>query len=202
MESLLVKNPEQYLFSTGVQVNQKELEISTEIFLSEKALYPSFQNNYIKNKELKEQYDFFKKQYQKKYPHHFVKDALISIFYFTFIQFSIDNFPLIKDFALWKNYVAYKVISDLDLNDALKSRVSNRLLKLNNYYHKTILYNEEVLREELKNKKNIQDIIDIMILQNNEIYSLETERLEQTEDYYVYEKHRSDLQIADYLTEY
>lgn len=201
MESLLVENPEKYLYSHNININQKELEISTEIFLSEKALYPAFQINYHEDEELKELYWFFKNQYKKKFPHHFKSDALLSIFYFSFIEYSMNHSPLLRDTEEWKEYIAYRTIEELQSNHTLKSQVAYRLLKLNHYYQKTIMHNRDILKEKLKDENTIKTIIDIMILQHNEIYSLESERLEQTEEYNIYEKYISDLTIADFLTE-
>lgn len=204
--TLLANNPEQYIIENVGYKNAENVSIAIEIFLAEQYLYPSFhvleeQNKYEEN--YKSCLSSFLSKVSKR-----CKEENPIIYYFNFIKYSIEEYPSLAHDDEWKEFVASKILYTLFYNNLLKSEVTKLLIRKNDFFEKSIIHNESVLKETLnqnydENFKDAKDkIINIMILQNYEIFSLEEERVQKTKDYAVYESYKDELNITyHHLTE-
>lgn len=202
--TLLINNPEKYVVENIGYRNTDNLSIAIEIFLAEQSLYPSFQV-LEKHEEYEEIYNECLSGFLDKFSKRCKAENPI-IYYFNFIKYTIEKYPSLSNNDEWKVFVASETLYNLFYNKLLKSDVTKLLIKKNEFYSKSIIHNDSILKETLKQNSdenfiNTKDkIINIMILQNREIFSLEVERAQKTKDYGVYESYKDELNIIHFLS--
>lgn len=198
--NLLIDNPEKYIIENIGYKNAENLSIAIEIFLAEQSLYPSF--HVLKERQKYEEiYNDCLNAFIVNLSERCREENPI-VYYFSFIRYTIEKYPSLSNDDEWKEFVAYKVLYTLFYNKLLKSEVTKLLIRKNEFYTKSIAHNNSILKETLKQNtaESAKDkIINIMILQNHEIFTLEMERVQKTKDYSVYESYKDELNIIYHL---
>lgn len=203
MANLLIDNPNKYIIKNLGYKYMSELEKATEIYLAEQSLYPRFDILYNDKVEWKAFYNQAMSNYRENNPNKFNKGVLNPIYFFHFLNYCNSNGFVNGLLREWQEYVAFQMLKSLQINNKLKNNVTKLLFRLNDYYERTVIHNQSVLESLLNDNSNQtkEKILKVMIIQNNEIYSLELERMEQTKEYEVYEKYKDDLIEADIMLE-
>lgn len=201
MSTLLVVDPRQYVVDFIGYKNEFLLKVAMEVYVAENSLSPSFS---ILDEKTKREYRFFNNRclelYKREHASSFNGDVLNIIYFLHYINFLANENVVHRNKADFLEYVGYDLLKTLYEKEKLESNVARLMFRTNEFYNKMFGEKTKSLDEFFSgnNHKDIDEvkskILGAMIIQNKELYELEKERLNQYEDYEIFNKYRKNIE--------
>lgn len=181
--SQLVVDPNRYVINYLGVKNSDDLEIALEIYLADKVFNPKFLN--LSN-DLEDKFDYILGMY-----HDVNHEGLNSLFYFHFLDFSVESGLL--DMNLIDDFMVCTAENILRNTKRLKSTVANNILKTNDFYQAVHREKLEIIEDEDVAKK----VMGLITLHNKELYKLNSLKMVELDEYKIFESFKDEFIQAE-----